>query len=224
MPLINCPECNHSVSDSARTCPSCGFGLATKQGKTNYKLSGQFFRFVGFVFIVFGIVFCFTGVGLIIGLSMVLIGAFNFFLPKVAGLLVVVLILFLGFKSLFGFPTLIADAPKEISTLQEYSLGNTVLLKGYFHKDTFNDCCFNGESKKENYLYIELPNKVKFIDDDNTNGYLESKVQIAWNQTYFEAIKEGRGITVKCGNIFASPTGHYALPIYCDSPSVEDLR
>ena len=27
MALINCPECNHQVSDTANTCPNCGFNL-----------------------------------------------------------------------------------------------------------------------------------------------------------------------------------------------------
>lgn len=33
MPLISCPECNHSISDTARKCPSCGYVLK----KPNYK-------------------------------------------------------------------------------------------------------------------------------------------------------------------------------------------
>lgn len=33
MPLISCPECNHSISDTARKCPSCGYVLK----KLNYK-------------------------------------------------------------------------------------------------------------------------------------------------------------------------------------------
>ena len=33
MALINCPECNQSISDSARKCPSCGYVLK----KVNYK-------------------------------------------------------------------------------------------------------------------------------------------------------------------------------------------
>lgn len=28
MALINCPECNHTVSDSAEMCPNCGYKLA----------------------------------------------------------------------------------------------------------------------------------------------------------------------------------------------------
>lgn len=28
MALINCPECNHQVSDAASACPNCGFGLS----------------------------------------------------------------------------------------------------------------------------------------------------------------------------------------------------
>lgn len=31
MALIYCPECNHQVSDTAETCPNCGFDLKNKQ-------------------------------------------------------------------------------------------------------------------------------------------------------------------------------------------------
>ena len=27
MSLINCPECQHTVSDKAAACPNCGFGV-----------------------------------------------------------------------------------------------------------------------------------------------------------------------------------------------------
>ena len=33
MALIKCPECNHEVSDSAETCPNCGYRL--KENKTD---------------------------------------------------------------------------------------------------------------------------------------------------------------------------------------------
>lgn len=29
MALINCPECNHGVSDTADTCPNCGYNLTS---------------------------------------------------------------------------------------------------------------------------------------------------------------------------------------------------
>ena len=33
MALINCPECNHNVSDTADTCPNCGYSLAALREK-----------------------------------------------------------------------------------------------------------------------------------------------------------------------------------------------
>lgn len=30
MPLINCPECSHEVSSTAKNCPSCGYSLSNK--------------------------------------------------------------------------------------------------------------------------------------------------------------------------------------------------
>lgn len=37
MALISCPECGHDVSDSAVTCPNCGFRLK-KQKNSNIKV------------------------------------------------------------------------------------------------------------------------------------------------------------------------------------------
>lgn len=34
MALINCPECNHAVSDKAEKCPNCGYQLLQKSSKT----------------------------------------------------------------------------------------------------------------------------------------------------------------------------------------------
>ena len=33
--LIHCPECNHEISDKARTCPNCGYPLAKPEGGTS---------------------------------------------------------------------------------------------------------------------------------------------------------------------------------------------
>lgn len=34
MALVNCPECNHSVSETAAACPNCGCHQAGRKGKT----------------------------------------------------------------------------------------------------------------------------------------------------------------------------------------------
>lgn len=33
MALINCPECNHEISDSAKSCPHCGFRIKKSNNK-----------------------------------------------------------------------------------------------------------------------------------------------------------------------------------------------
>lgn len=38
--LIECPECKNAVSDQARACPQCGFGLSAHQ-RAMVKLSAQ---------------------------------------------------------------------------------------------------------------------------------------------------------------------------------------
>ena len=49
MALINCPECNQSISDSARKCPSCGYVLK----KVNYKKMLMIFAII--VLVLFGV-------------------------------------------------------------------------------------------------------------------------------------------------------------------------
>ena len=31
MALINCPECNHQISDQALTCPNCGYSIRAQE-------------------------------------------------------------------------------------------------------------------------------------------------------------------------------------------------
>ena len=42
MALINCPECKKEVSNSASTCPHCGFSLILKEEKPKKKKKGCF--------------------------------------------------------------------------------------------------------------------------------------------------------------------------------------
>ena len=38
MALINCPECNKSVSDTAKECPNCGFDIKKYVKQQKYKI------------------------------------------------------------------------------------------------------------------------------------------------------------------------------------------
>lgn len=41
MALINCPECDHKVSDTAKTCPSCGYNIEAYLNKINMEQKKQ---------------------------------------------------------------------------------------------------------------------------------------------------------------------------------------
>lgn len=43
MALIKCPECNHEISDTATTCPNCGYPIKRKQHVDTFKNSTQSF-------------------------------------------------------------------------------------------------------------------------------------------------------------------------------------
>lgn len=42
MALIKCPECGKEVSDSAKTCPNCGYPIAEDYGKGEVKINIKF--------------------------------------------------------------------------------------------------------------------------------------------------------------------------------------
>jgi hypothetical protein len=43
MPLINCPDCRKEISDSAISCPSCGFNLLKQSTVRKSKEAASFF-------------------------------------------------------------------------------------------------------------------------------------------------------------------------------------
>lgn len=76
MPLINCPECTKEVSDLARCCPHCGYGLTRNtpdlEAKIKYKAKtgggGCLVALIGLVSLFF------FPVGTVIGIVLILVG------------------------------------------------------------------------------------------------------------------------------------------------------
>jgi len=99
MALINCPECNHEISDKAISCPRCAFPLASSKEVINSEISsvppvqtieltGKDLKkksLVGFIIVIIGLfvllISIFSGflTGAFIGFAGVIIGAIYYF-------------------------------------------------------------------------------------------------------------------------------------------------
>ena len=79
MALINCPECNREISDTAKQCPSCGYEIQKEISRSELgeieknPTQGMLWIFVGIIAIIGGL---FT-IGIIIGIFAI-IGGFAF--------------------------------------------------------------------------------------------------------------------------------------------------
>lgn len=89
MALIKCPECSHEVSNTAKTCPNCGYAISEMQPfeKKTTNLSAPFLSkedkkkaileiIGGLVLVIFGIPF----VAVIIGIIVDIIGVISIFI------------------------------------------------------------------------------------------------------------------------------------------------
>jgi len=86
MALINCPECQREISDTAETCPNCGYPLAKKESskikstplgeKRTYPALGIPLIFFSIVLLLFGLVMLPTlfGFGGLIGFGLLFSG------------------------------------------------------------------------------------------------------------------------------------------------------
>ena len=52
MALINCPECNKKISNSAKNCPNCGYKLKKNKNSKNRAIIKDFFIIAGMLDVV----------------------------------------------------------------------------------------------------------------------------------------------------------------------------
>lgn len=78
MSIIKCPECDKEVSDTAKTCPNCGYQLVDKVAKTLDTLG-----IVGGILLFLGCIVCFL-FSMYLGITMQFFGViiFLFFLKE----------------------------------------------------------------------------------------------------------------------------------------------
>ncbi|AGG89932.1 zinc ribbon domain-containing protein [Rhodanobacter denitrificans] len=83
MALINCPDCKHSVSDTAPACPNCGRPIAPVQVEQTSK-SYKGGMLIGFIVAVGGF-FSAAAIGGAAGLTIVVIGLLLFVGSAIGG-------------------------------------------------------------------------------------------------------------------------------------------
>ena len=93
MALVKCPECNHDVSDTAATCPNCGYDLTAKKedfvpvvkplSKAKRKNTGKMIaELIGSVILLaVGVLLVSAGIGIVL----IILGVVGFFAALLTG-------------------------------------------------------------------------------------------------------------------------------------------
>ena len=106
---------------------------------------------------------------------------------------------------------------------QRVEWGTPVTLNGIIKFNFFDNCCFEGKSKKTRYAYIVLDKKIDLIENDESrrewNMYGVGIIQISLTDE-IKKLSNGEYVSVDCNQLWEGATMHYALPVYCYEPKV----
>lgn len=99
-------------------------------------------------------------------------------------------------------------------------------LIGVLGYGDFKNCCFQGKTVKDKYVFLKLQDKVdvisEFEDDEFEPNFKDvDKVQLGLGDDIFKKVKVGHKVTVLCKSLWFGSTGHYALPVYCSEPTIK---
>ena len=98
-------------------------------------------------------------------------------------------------------------------------------LTGVFASGTFEDCCYEGQSKNRSYGSIRLDHSITLRDlgpnARAVNENLIGDVELGGLTSELHAsIGAGRRVSVACSSIFIGDTGHYAVGAFCKDAKV----
>jgi len=91
-------------------------------------------------------------------------------------------------------------------------------FEGIYKSGYFDNCCFNGESKRTKYSYLQLPYKLKIKWDDQARSMELEFDQIQIGSDRDMSIADGTLIKLQCKELWEGNNGHYALWVYCSEP------
>jgi hypothetical protein len=173
------------------------------------------------IFGIIGLVAYFLSAGMLLGLV-----KFFEFCKKQKFVISILIVIFFGY--LMGANYLTKPDTKSLLDTAISVNGNSPPLsylsksysfKGVYKSGYFNNCCSNGESKRTQYGYLQLPYQLK-INIDNRAGstvlYEFDQIQIGLDKESF--IADGTLIKLQCKELWEGNNGHYALWVYCSEP------
>ena len=98
-------------------------------------------------------------------------------------------------------------------------------LTGTYKTDVFDNCCENGQEKKQPYGEVRLGRSIVLYDPP-PNANAEDEYPIAavelggLTAVQRSSIGDGASISVTCSSLYEGNTGHYALQAYCKDARV----
>ncbi len=109
---------------------------------------------------------------------------------------------------------------------KNYQWNDSATFSGVLGYGDFKNCCFQGKTVKDKYVFLELRDKFDVFsefENDELEPNLKDvdKVQLGIGSEIFKKVKVGHKVTVFCKSLWFGSTGHYALPVYCSEPTVK---
>ena len=89
------------------------------------------------------------------------------------------------------------------------------VIVGTLRTGTFDNCCFDGNSKTQNYWSVHLVRPIVFSGPDENPGTMADVQLGGVQQGAPGADMTGRVVTVQCSSLFEGVTGHFAERAYC---------
>ena len=102
-------------------------------------------------------------------------------------------------------------------------------LTGTYQTDVFDNCCENGQEKKQPYGEVRLGRAIVLYDPP-PNANAENEYPIAavelggLTAVQRSSIGDGAPIFVTCSSLYEGNTGHYALHAYCKDARVNLMK
>lgn len=99
-----------------------------------------------------------------------------------------------------------------------------VVVSGTVLQGEFDNCCINGESKKDRYLYLKLDKPMNI--NSPTRAFEPSLKGVVNIQISSNAANDyiGQAVSVECKQIIYGVTGRYALEVYCDKANIKPIK
>lgn len=113
-----------------------------------------------------------------------------------------------------------AAGPKTHSGTVRLKWMAPAILSGALASSVYDDCCHNGEESKQKYVFLRPDSKVSIDPDGDDEPGIQNIEAIQIGGT-FPNVRDGQHVVIQCKEVSYGFNGHYALPVYCNEPTVQ---